>query len=109
MSTEREPDCLSLVTTGRHSGLLREIEIWFTARDGGYFLIAEHREQTGWVQNILADARVQVRVGDQTFAALARVVDPAREPTLNREIQELSERKYGWGDGLVIELTPRVQ
>jgi len=103
------PDHLYLTTTGRRSGLPREIEIWFTAHGGRYFVIAEHREQTGWVQNILADAHVQVRVGDRSFAARARVIDPAREPGLSRGIQELSERKYGWGDGLVVELDPRVQ
>jgi hypothetical protein len=25
---------------------------------------------------------------------------------LHRHVQELSEKKYGWGDGLVVELVP---
>jgi hypothetical protein len=28
------------------------------------------------------------------------------EPDLVRTVQQLSEAKYGWGDGLVVELEP---
>ena len=33
-----EPEFLYLTTTGRRSGQPREIEIWFTSRDGRYYL-----------------------------------------------------------------------
>ncbi len=101
-----EPECLSLTTTGRRSGQPREIEIWFTRRDGHYYVIAEHLWEAHWVQNLLADPRARVRVGDEEFAARARVIDPAAEPFLQEAVEELSERKYGWGDGLVVELVP---
>jgi len=58
------------------------------------------------VQNLLADPRVSVRVGTEEFAARARVIDAAAEPDLHQAARELSERKYGWGDGLVVELNP---
>lgn len=58
------------------------------------------------MQNLLADPRVSVRVGAEEFAARARVIDAAAEPDLHDAAQELSERKYGWGDGLVVELAP---
>ena len=58
------------------------------------------------MQNLLADPRVSVRVGAEEFPARARVVDAAAEPDLHDAAQELSERKYGWGDGLVVELAP---
>ena len=51
-------------------------------------------------------SRVQVRVGDLIFPARARVVHESTEPELAIAVQELSERKYGWGEGLVVELTP---
>ena len=35
---------LYLTTTGRRTGLPREIEIWFTERGGHFYVIAEHRE-----------------------------------------------------------------
>jgi len=101
-----EPEFLYLTTTGRKSGLPRQIELWFTRRDGRYYIIAEHLMDTHWVQNVLADPGVSVRVGHEDFRARARVVEAAVEPDLHETVQELSERKYGWGDGLVVELTP---
>ena len=71
---------------------------------GRYYLIAEHREDAQWVRNIRAEPRVRVRVGDRTFAATARVVPVESEPDLVRTVQGLSEKKYQWGDGLVVEL-----
>lgn len=97
---------LYLTTRGRRSGSPREIEIWFTERDGHYFVIAEHGHRTNWVQNILVHPTVSFRVGDKAFSARARVVDPERDAQLNHAVQKLSEGKYGWGDGLVVELTP---
>ena len=98
---------LYLTTTGRRSGLPREIEIWFTEHGGSYFLVAEHRERSQWIRNILADPRVRWRVDDAAFSGCARVVDAAAEPALSATVQDLSTRKYGWGDGLVVELKAR--
>lgn len=101
-----EPQYLYLTTTGRKSGQPREIEIWFTTRGGRYYLIAEHRERTQWVQNIRHDPHISFWVESQSFTGLGRIVDEAREPELWREVRALSEQKYGWGDGLVVELAP---
>jgi len=101
-----EPEFLYLTTTGRRTGQPREIEIWFTQHDGRYYLVAEHREQAQWVQNIQTKPAVRARVGDRTVDATARVVDPNTEPTLDEKVQDLFRRKYGWGEGLVIELEP---
>jgi deazaflavin-dependent oxidoreductase (nitroreductase family) len=97
---------LYLTTTGRRTGLPREIEIWFTERDGNYYLIAEHRERAHWVGNIQAQPHVNVRLGDRRFEATARVVEDAREPELASAVKALSDAKYGWSDGLVVEITP---
>jgi len=97
---------LYLTTTGRRSGQPREVEIWFTVHAEAYYLVAEHRERTHWVRNILADPRVRWRVGAATFTGRARVVDAAVEPALSATVQDLSTRKYSWGDGLVVELRP---
>ena len=97
---------LYLTTTGRVSGLAREIEIWFTERDGRFYLIAENRDRTNWVRNIQAQPQVRVRVGDRQFDAAARVVDEAREPELAAAVKGLSDAKYGWSDGLIVEITP---
>jgi deazaflavin-dependent oxidoreductase (nitroreductase family) len=101
-----EPEVLYLTTVGRVSGSPQEIEIWFTRRGRRYYLIAEHGERASWVRNVIAEPSVRVRLGDTRFAARARVVDAGAEAELHRAVQRLSESKYGWGDGLVVELVP---
>ena len=102
----RNTKYLYLTTTGRRTGRPREIEIWFTERGGRYYLVAERRERAQWVRNLRAEPRVAVRVGRRAFAADARVVDVKAEPELARAVKKLSEKKYGWGSGLVVELDP---
>jgi len=97
---------LYLTTKGRRTGFPREIEIWFTERDGRFYLIAEHRDRANWVLNIRAESRVQARVGDRRFSGTARVVEDEVEPDLARVIKALSNAKYGWSDGLIVEITP---
>ena len=99
-----EPKYLYLTTTGRRSGRPRQIEIWFTRHGGRYYLVAEHGRRAQWVQNLLAKPAVRVRVGSRRFRAAARVVDHARERALVAEVRRRSEAKYGWGDGLVVEI-----
>ena len=100
----REPKYLYLTTTGRRSGRPRQIEIWFTRHDGRYYLVAEHGRRAHWVQNLLADSAVRVRVGTRRFRAQARVVEHRAEQALVAEVRRRSEAKYGWGDGLVVEI-----
>ena len=82
----------------------REIEIWFTERDGRYYVIAEHGERAQWVRNLVADSSVQVHVAGRTFTARARVVDAGPEAGLVAAVRALAEAKYGWGEGLIVEL-----
>jgi len=93
---------LYLTTRGRNSGLLREIEIWFTERDGSFFVIAEY-PTSNWLQNLRADPKAEVRVGKQSFTAEARFVS---DPELHRAVAALSTEKYGWGEGTIVELVP---
>jgi deazaflavin-dependent oxidoreductase (nitroreductase family) len=101
-----EPAYLYLTTTGRRSGLPREIEIWFTQWQGRFYVIAEQGERAQWVRNLGANPRVRWRVAKEAFAGLARVIDPAIDPDLHAVVQARSGEKYGWGDGLVVELAP---
>ena len=108
-----EPQYLYLTTTGRRTGRAREIEIWFTALDTQaqrvhatrLYVVAEHGDRAGWVQNLCADSTVTVRVGTQKFAGRARVVAATERP-LYDEVRTRMIAKYGWGDGLVVEITP---
>ncbi len=97
---------LYLTTTGWKSGQTHQIEIWFTHQAGRFYVIAEHGESAHWVRNLRRQPVVSFRVGEKMFQGAARVVEVAQEPDLHRQISALSEAKYGWGDGLVVELTP---
>jgi deazaflavin-dependent oxidoreductase (nitroreductase family) len=94
---------LYLTTRGRRSGKTREIEIWFTHHAGNLYVIAEYATSQ-WVQNVRANASVQVKVAGEGFAAHARILELTKDAALITVVQGLSTEKYGWGDGLVIEL-----
>jgi deazaflavin-dependent oxidoreductase (nitroreductase family) len=96
---------LYLSTRGRTSGQPREIEIWFTHREGRFYVIAEY-PTSNWLQNLRADPQAQVRVAGKRFAARARFVTPDAEPELHRTVADLSTEKYGWGEGTIVELVP---
>ncbi len=96
---------LYLTTRGRKSGQPREIEIWFTHRDGRFFVIAEY-PTSQWVQNVHANPHVRVRIAGNRFPAQARPVSRETESDLHEAIAELSKQKYGWGHGLIVELIP---
>jgi deazaflavin-dependent oxidoreductase (nitroreductase family) len=102
---ERETKYLYLTTRGRKTGLPREIEIWFTTREGRYYVIAEYAT-SDWVENLRANPVAQVRLGSRKLLAQARFLSAEREPDLYHEVQALSREKYGWGEGLPVELVP---
>ena len=99
------PKYLYLTTTGRVTGQPREIEIWFTEHSGHFYLCAE-RESNNWVRNIQAQPQVKFRIDDGELNAAARLVHDDREPQLVATVKALFDEKYGWNDGLIVELTP---
>ncbi len=105
MPNNSPPVHLYLTTIGRRTGLPREIEIWFTAHNGAYYVIAEY-PTSHWVQNLKSNPQVAVRLAGKRFSASARIVDPASEPALHSAVRQLSCEKHGWGDGLIVELKP---
>ena len=95
---------LYLTTIGRKTGLPREIEIWFVQLDERPYILAEHGFKAQWVQNILINPRVHVRIGDQEWDGLARVLDAEKDADVFLRARELSRKKYAWGDGLPVEV-----
>ncbi|MEP7339928.1 MAG: nitroreductase/quinone reductase family protein [Acidobacteriota bacterium] len=100
-----EEQFLYLTTTGRKTGAPREIEIWLTYLGQRYYLIAEQKERANWVQNILHQPRISFRISNQIFSGTGRMVNEAIEYELLKSVRALSEQKYGWSEGLVVELT----
>jgi len=97
---------LYLTTIGRKSGLPREIEIWFVESDGKYYLLAEKFDEAHWVQNIRKQPRVKVRIDGREREATARVLDSERDHDAWELAQRLGREKYGWGEGLPVEIAP---
>jgi len=104
--TSAAPQYLYLTTTGRITLKPREIEIWFVESEGKFYILAEHFYEAQWVKNILRDPRVRVRIQDDQFEATARVLDKEIDAALWKLAQRLEREKYGWGDGLPVEITP---
>jgi hypothetical protein len=48
-------------------------------------------------------------MGQTPVSARARVLNARREPALYRAVRAGSQRKYGWRDGLPVELTPELR
>lgn len=105
---------LYLTTTGRTSGLPRTIEIWFVERADRFYMVSQGRERSHWVKNIAADAMVTFSIGTRSRKTLVRARTRATgravpadvEPDLHAAVCALMDEKYGWSNGLVVELTP---
>ena len=107
MANQKETSTLEylyLTTIGRVTGQPREIEIWFVQSDGKLYILAEQFHDAQWVKNIERNPRVHVRLGARQFEATARVLDGERDRPTWLRVQQLAREKYGWGDGLPVEI-----
>jgi deazaflavin-dependent oxidoreductase (nitroreductase family) len=75
---------------GRKTGRPHEVTVWFLV-DGDlvYLVTADRRRQ--WVRNVLAQPRVELRTGGETFRGEVEAVTRAEETT---RVIELLKRKY---------------
>lgn len=96
---------MHLDTIGWKSGKRHHIEIWFVQYNERFYVISELRNSAHWVQNIVRDPRVSFSVNDMTFTGVARIIDQEKEFELIAEVSKLMSTKYGWSEGLTVELT----
>src|ERR1041385_9412515 len=99
MQVKADTQFLYVTTLGRKTGLAREIEIWFIEADGRLYILAEHGYKAQWVQNILINPRVHVRMGDQEWSGMARILDPETDADAYLNARQLAREKYGGGEG----------
>lgn len=97
---------LCLTTIGRRTGLPRQIEIWFVVYRDRFYLFAETGEAAAWVKNVRNHPEVMIRIGERQIGATARVLDRETDRELWDRVAAIADRKYGWGDGLPVEITP---
>ena len=93
-----------VTTTGRKTGLQRQIEIWFVEYEGEIYILAEHGLRAQWVKNIMANPQVYVRIGESEWTGTARALDPEKDMEAYVKVRELSRQKFGWGDGMPVEI-----
>lgn len=69
------PPGLGLVeTTGRKTGLTRQVPVAYAADETGAWLIAQHGRNSGWALNLEATPQVRLRVGRTWHSGTARLV-----------------------------------
>ncbi len=84
-----------LTTFGHKTGRPHEIEIWFAVTGGKIYMLSGRRDVSDWVKNILTNPEVSVRISDQTFAGMARIITSATEE--EDQARRLLAGKYeGW-------------
>lgn len=103
MSDYSNEQFLYLTTTGRKTGVPREIEIWFVERDGRLYILAEHGYRAHWVRNVLANPSVTITLAGRRWKAIGQVLEPDTDAELYMDVRTLAREKYGWGDGLPLE------
>lgn len=105
---------LYLTTTGRRTGNPHSIEIWYVDYGGAFYLCAGGKEKTHWALNILANQQVTFSVGIRDDHEAVEPVQPAHGTVLSEErdrnlhhiVKSLFQGKYGWSDGLLVEIRP---
>ncbi len=95
---------LYLRTRGWKTGKVHEIEIWFVEQNKKYYVLSEHKKKAHWVQNIIHYPKISIQVDNQNYNGYGRVVEAAVEKDLIHSVSELMDKKYGWSDGLIVEL-----
>lgn len=67
-----------LVTTGRKTGLAREIEIWYVSDGSRIYVVSDHLNKD-WIKNIRANAAVRFRIGGEWYEGAARFLELGTE------------------------------
>jgi len=107
----RDASTLELTTTGRKSGQLRTVKIWFVYGDRLYVQSGKEGK-TDWYRNVRATPAVSVKIGEREWRGTARAID---DPTEIARVHELFTQKYltarvmswfggGFGSGKVVAI-----
>lgn len=79
-------DYCYVTTTGRRSGALHTIEIWFALHEGRVYLLSGGGEGSDWVKNLTVHPAVGLRMGDRDMICRAFVVQDGAEDELARRL-----------------------
>jgi deazaflavin-dependent oxidoreductase (nitroreductase family) len=79
-------DYCSLTTTGRRTGRLHRIEIWYAIDGSVLYLLAGGGHSSDWVRNAIDDPSVQVEIAGVIHSGLARMVEDPDEAARARTL-----------------------
>jgi uncharacterized pyridoxamine 5'-phosphate oxidase family protein len=105
-SPTQRPQFLYLDSIGWKTAKRHRIEIWFVENDKKYYVVSERNKRAHWVQNILHNPNISFTVDDKSFYGYARLID-GRELELISNVSRSMNKKYGWSNGLIVELNPQ--
>ncbi len=88
-------DFCYLTTTGRITGRVHTIEIWFVLYNRTLYMLSGGLDKADWVKNIRQNASVTVKIKDKIFVGQGRDVKSAEEDALARR---MIEEKYPSSD-----------
>jgi len=91
---------LLLTTTGRKSGQKRVTPLQYEQIEGNYYLGSARGTKADWYRNIAADARVEVRVKNRHFMAVA---EPVTDPVKIADFLELRLQRHPAMIGLLMQ------
>ena len=104
MTFHSQSQFLYLSTKGWKTGKLHEIEIWFVEHNKNFYVLSERKKRAHWVQNILYESKIFFVVNNHVFNGFGRVLEDTLDESLINKVSQLMYRKYGWSDGLIVEL-----
>ena len=81
-----DDDFCYLTTTGRVTGRMHTIEIWFALNGQTLYMLAGGRDTTDWVKNIRRTPEVQLRLRETMYTGRGRIVEDGDEDALARRL-----------------------
>jgi deazaflavin-dependent oxidoreductase (nitroreductase family) len=88
---------LTLTHRGRKSGRSYEVVIWFVV-DGDRIYLRAANANGQWARNVMANPKVSIRVGAESFAGTAHPVDAAGRA----KVAKLAQSKYWYALPLIL-------
>jgi deazaflavin-dependent oxidoreductase (nitroreductase family) len=82
---------VTVETRGRVTGRPVEVAVGYVEEPNGTLLVAAGSAESGWARNLALDPTCRVRLGDESWPAIAEIVEDAEA---SRAVRELI-LKYG--------------
>jgi len=77
---------VTIETHGRVSGRPLEVAVGYVEEDHGSVLVAAGSAESDWARNLAADPACRVRLGDESWQAIAELVEPPESGLVVRDL-----------------------